>query len=313
MKTKPDYSKISPTAIMVARLRAKYTDMPYAGDIYEIVKRRSRPNLFTVSVNLLRRLSGLVSRSIIRIAFFESRYLSVNHLLKRLGDDYVVIEVAAGLSARGLEHFGGNSLYIETDLPEMLNIKRQVIAEILSVKRVEQNPNHVFFPLNALDYAGWERLGREILGGTKPRTAVIHEGLAPYLSREEKDRLRDNIARFFEEYASLGIWITPDFYPYANVRKKGIARFWEWRIERGTGRKYSRFSGPEEVREYLTCAGFQSELVSSASVVDQLTCIAKLNMDKNKVRGALQRFMVSVARYTPGTIDAAGRNHLSLL
>jgi O-methyltransferase involved in polyketide biosynthesis len=296
---KQDYGKISHTAILVARVRARYTDMPYAAKIYDEIKRGSRPEFFARLTAILRRLSG-VAPNLNRIAFFESRYTSVNAILKSLGNDYAVIEVAAGLSARGLEPFLENSLYIETDLPEMLSTKQSVFQRVLQQSGKVQGGRHHFYPLNALNYNEWEGLGNKFFAGKQAKIAVVHEGLAPYLSREEKDRLRDNIKRFFSAFASKGAWITPDFYPYSSAQKTGIARLMEQRIERRTGRKYSRFSGLEEVREYVIQAGFQAEFVDSASIIDQLTCISKLNLDKETIRRALHRFKVSVARYEAG-------------
>src|SRR5208283_1709691 len=146
-----DYSKISPTAIMVSAQRSKYTDMPYAKEIYRAVKLITNPRLHTWTGLIFSRLARLAFYRMGRIAFLESRYLSVNGMLRDLHDSYTVVEIAAGLSARGLEWSESNSIYIETDLPDMLSIKQQVFNKVLLEKGMSQARNHHFFPLNALD------------------------------------------------------------------------------------------------------------------------------------------------------------------
>jgi hypothetical protein len=41
-----DYEKISPTAVLVAFMRARYTDMPYAREIYSAARQMTKPYFF---------------------------------------------------------------------------------------------------------------------------------------------------------------------------------------------------------------------------------------------------------------------------
>jgi O-methyltransferase involved in polyketide biosynthesis len=292
-----DYSSISPTAVMVAALRARYTGMPYAREIYRAVRPVNRPVLLTKVTHTLSDLAKFAQHSMSRVAFLESRYLSVNGVLKSLDEDYAVIEVASGLSPRGLEWAGRNTTYIETDLPDMLDIKQQVFAKILLEKGLLQAINHHFFSLNALDYQGWERLGDQFFKDGRSKIAVIHEGLASYLSREEKEILRDNIMRFFQQYASSGIWITPDFYPYDVTRRTFISRLVQARLEERTKTRMHHFSGPPEVLEFISQGGFQASSCDSSFIFDQVTCISKIPLDREKARSALSRYLVYMGRY----------------
>jgi len=288
-----DYEKISPTAVLVAGIRAKYTDMPYAKEIYKAVRQITKPFFSIRTPSFVSHLARFAPQSTNRVVFFESRYLSVDETLRNNAKGYAVVEIASGLSARGLQWAGSNSIYIETDLPGMLSIKWQVFNKVLQQTGTVQNPNHHFYPLNALEYDDWDRLGKRFFDGKKPHIAVIHEGLASYLSNEEKGKLRDNIKRFFENYSSSGIWITPDFYPYRKADRTWIVKMVEKRVQQKTGRRYDNFfAGDKEVVEFLAQGGFQVLSSDSCFVLEQLTCIAKMHLDKRKVEKALKRFKV---------------------
>jgi O-methyltransferase involved in polyketide biosynthesis len=298
VKAAADYATISPTAILTSGLRAKYTDMPYAREIYRAVRQITTPVLSIGTGAILSRLARFAPQSMSRVAFLESRYLAVNNLLKSLGDGYAVIEIAAGLSARGLEWSESKSLYIETDLPDMLSIKQQVFDRVMLVTGIAQARNHHFCPLNALDYNDWERMGQRFFSAGKYRIAIIHEGLASYLSREEKEKLRDNIKRFFQQYASSGIWITPDFYPYDTARKTWILKLVQMRLERTTKTRMDHFASREEVLQFFERGGFHASPHDNRSIFDQVTCIYKVPLNKEKIRQALARYTVYLAEYT---------------
>ncbi len=177
-------------------MRARYTDMPYAGEIYCSVRQMNKPRFFRKTPSFVTRLVKFAPRTMGRLAYLEARYIALNEALNKLGDSYTVIEIASGLSARGLERMSKASTFIETDLPDMLATKQKVIEKILTERNLAQSPNHNFYALNALDRHAWEELGRKFLNGAKGNIVIIHEGLGQYLTAEEKVRLRDNIARF---------------------------------------------------------------------------------------------------------------------
>ncbi len=297
-KAARDYARISPTAIMVSALRAKYTDMPYSREIYRAVKQITAPRLYTGTGSIVSRLARFAPQSMSRVAFIESRYLSVNQILKNLGGDFAVVEIAAGLSPRGLEWSGGNSLYIETDLQDMLSIKQQVFDKVLHEKGITQRRNHHFSPLNALDFNDWDKLGQRFFDSGKTNIAVVHEGLASYLTMAEKEQLRDNIGKFFGKYASKGTWITPDFYPYENARKTWILRLIQRRLERKTKTKMHHFANGDEVLKFFAQGGFQASSRDSSFIFNQVTCISKVPLNREKIRQALGRYQVYLAVHT---------------
>ncbi len=292
----PNYERISPTAILVAAIRAKYTDLPYTRDIYAAVKRMVKTDSYGRLTSHIGRYGRFFPRSTSRIVFLEARYLSVNRVLKDVGGDWAIVEVASGLSPRGLEWSKDCRLYIETDLPDMLRIKRRVLDELLEQSGGFPDGQHKLYPLNAMNYAEWDGLGKEFFGGEKMNIAVAHEGLASYLSQSEKDVLRDNIHKFLQTFASKGMWITPDFYTYGNMQKTWVLDIINSRIETRTGRKYHHFATDEQVKAYLQQGGFDVSCYSSSMIFSQLSCLKRLDLDKDRIFKIVSTFKTWLAR-----------------
>jgi O-methyltransferase involved in polyketide biosynthesis len=292
----PNYDRISPTAILVAAIRAKYTDLPYAGDIYGAVKGMAKPGYYGRMTSYISRFGKFFPRSTSRIVFLEARYLSVNSALREVAGNWAIVEVASGLSARGLEWSKNCRLYIETDLPDMLHIKNKVLEEVGQKGAGLPDEHHKLFPLNAMDYSDWEHLGSEFFSGEKMNIAVVHEGLASYLSQAEKDILRDNIHKFLVTYASDGLWITPDFYTYGKGDKTPVISFINSHIESRTGRKYHHFASDEQVSAYLREGGFDASCYSSSAVFNQLSCLKRLDLDRDRIFKIVSTFKTWLAR-----------------
>ena len=183
-------------------------------------------------------------------------------------------------------------------MQDMLSIKQQVFDKVLHEKSISQSRNHHFCPLNALDFNDWDKLGQRFFSGGKTNIAVVHEGLASYLTRTEKEQLRDNISKFFLKYASKGTWITPDFYPYENAHKTWILRLIERRLERKTKTKMHHFANGDEVLKFFSQGGFQASSRDSSFIFDQVTCISKIPLNREKIRQALGRYQVYLAVHT---------------
>ena len=291
-----NYDRISPTAILVAAIRAKYTELPYARDIYEAVRQMVKPGSYGRMTSYISRFGKFFPRSTSRIVFLEARYLSINSAMREVGGDWTVVEVASGLSARGLEWSKNCRLYIETDLPDMLNIKSRVLEQLGHKSGSFPDGHHKLFPLNAMDYSDWEHLGSEFFSREKMNIAVVHEGLASYLSQAEKNILRDNIHRFLVTYASNGLWITPDFYTYGKGQKTPMISFINSRIESRTGRKYHHFASDEQVSGYLREGGFDASCYSGDMVFNQLSCLTRLDLDRGRIFKIVSTFKTWIAR-----------------
>lgn len=291
-----DYGKISPTAVLVAFIRARYTEMPYTKEIYRAVREFNKPSLLERTPSFLSRLAFLFPRSAERVAGLEGRYLATNEALREVGNDFAVVEIASGLSPRGLDWSGRNSLYIETDLPEMLSMKKRVIGRVLQKMNMAEDPGHHFHTLNALEDSDWHRLGQTYFSQGRLNIAVITEGLINYLRSEEKEKIRDNIKKFFDNYALKGVWITPDFSLREDVMKGApFVGYTNTRIERDTDRSYRYFANDDEVLEFLRQGGFEADFQDSMPSLNELTCISKLHLSRDRVRQVVYRYRVCVA------------------
>lgn len=290
------YDRISPTANLVAAIRAKYTDLPYSKDIYEAVKQITKPISYGRLPSYISQFGKFFPHSMSRIVFLEARYLSINSALREVVGNWAIVEVASGLSGRGLEWSKNCRLYVESDLPEMLNIKSKVLNQVGQKRGNFPYEHHKLFPLNAIDYSDWEKLGGEFFAGEKMNIIVVHEGLASYLSQEEKDTLRDNIHRFLVTYASNGLWITPDFYTYGKGQKTPMISFINGRVESKTGRKYHHFASDEQVSLYLRKGGFDASCYSGSMIFNQLSCLKKLDLDKDRIFKIVSTFKTWLAR-----------------
>jgi len=89
---KESYEKISPTAKLVAYLRT-FSDIPYAKEIADESE----------SEKAFRELTEESAKSMVRLApYWEARYKGTNQVLTKHGITQI-LEIAAGLSPRGLE------------------------------------------------------------------------------------------------------------------------------------------------------------------------------------------------------------------
>jgi O-methyltransferase involved in polyketide biosynthesis len=187
-------------------------------------------------------------------------------------------------------------LYIETDLPGMLATKRQVFEEIVQEKGMPDNPNHHFMELNAMDPEAWGLLGETYFPDRTCNIAVINEGLLGYLSREEKTRLRDNIAEFFRTYTVEGAWISPDFANLPGRHKSKPSSRRQKRAEKRVGRLYDRFDTRDEVVAFLEAGGFRTEFLANDVLRDRMTCIPELRIKPIRIDKALHQHQALVAR-----------------
>ncbi|HME52775.1 MAG TPA: hypothetical protein VKM55_11200 [Candidatus Lokiarchaeia archaeon] len=291
-----DYGKISTTAISVAFARATYTSMPFAKEIFEKARNLATVPFYAGFPGWLLHLGGHVPRLVDLVAGLEIRYMSTNAVLETLDESWAIVEIAAGISARSLELASRQRLYVETDLPGMLGTKQKIYEEIASQSSIEVNPNHYFKPLNALDPAGWDMLGKTHFAERASNIAVINEGLLSYLSRDEKARLRDNIAIFFKTYAAEGAWISPDFANLPGRYSTWMSRRGKKIMEHRVGRLFDRFDTRDEVVAFMQQGGFRVEFPSNESLLPRLSCIPMMHIKSARIPPILEKHQACIAR-----------------
>jgi len=190
-----DYSSISPSAKSLLMMKG-YTNIPYAR---ETAARIQGPEPFDLNFD---------DKDFwfwIRVMHFESRYWSIDQLLKETNNKNI-LELSSGYSLRGLEMCTREAVhYIDTDLPAVMATKQQMISNQLPhndlVGKLE------LLPLNAMDAAAFMSVVNRFENGA---ITIVNEGLLMYLDVDEKKQLCQTIHQLLKERG--GCWITADVY-----------------------------------------------------------------------------------------------------
>ncbi len=189
-----DHHKISPTAKIAAYFRS-LSDIPYSVEIAELLEAEK-----TAKQILGDKMKGMASFFPL---FIEARYKVINHVLKKSGIDNI-LELACGISPRGLELAANNITYVGTDLPENHTESYPIIMGIASRMGISTEKLHLQ-PANALDK---EQLAKAVAHFKGKRFGICNEGLLMYLKREEQKTLAQNVRNLLVNQG--GIWVTTD-------------------------------------------------------------------------------------------------------
>ncbi|MCE1197526.1 MAG: class I SAM-dependent methyltransferase [Marinilabiliales bacterium] len=191
-----DFTSISPSAFSLLRMKG-HTTIPFAREAAVLV---SRPEPWEPDFHK-KELSFWA-----RTVHFEQRYRSIDALLADLQVNQV-LELSSGFSFRGLSMIATRPVhYIDTDLPEMMATKQQLLAE-LRLGMDQPVGELEMLPLNALDEEQFHSVVARF--GEGP-IAIVNEGLLMYLNRSEKERLCRLIRDILKKRG--GYWITADIY-----------------------------------------------------------------------------------------------------
>ena len=196
MSQEKDYSTISPSAKSLLLMKG-YTNIPYAKETAALV---DGSEVFDLSFDDKDFWFWM------RVMHFESRYLSIDQLLAETNNRYI-LELSSGYSLRGL-HLSLKKegiYYIDTDLPDVVSMKQDMIAQL----HLDKEPEGRFelVPLNAMDSSAFNEVVNRF--GDGPLT-IVNEGLLMYLNTEEKKQLCKTIHSVLSQRG--GCWITADVY-----------------------------------------------------------------------------------------------------
>lgn len=172
-----------------------------------------------------------------------------------------VVEVAAGLSARGwrfASRFGGRLTYIEADLPGMVARKRRALERMGTL-----GEHHRLVELDVLRARGSQSLAA-LVGGLDPDRglAIVTEGLLGYLPTDTVRRIWERFAGSLDRFAR-GRYISDIHIGAAQdltVRAFRVALSLFVR-----GRVHLHFNSPREVVSALRAAGFEAARVRRAT------------------------------------------------
>lgn len=273
-----EYSKISPTAVFCARMRAKQK-LPFSKEIVNLIDTK-----FKDLVEDLPDYGNTLNSKSDFIPFIEGRYYSLNDSLFSI-DNAFIVEIASGLSPRSLEFLNKkNIIYLETELKGLINLKEKILNEIITQKKLDAK-NLFFMDINPLEKKDMDKIGKLYLEkGKNKKLIIIHEGLLMYFNKNEKKIFRDNMKYLFETYFKEGLWLTSDF---SRIKKKKDEILGKenirGKISKVTKREFDYFKSEEETKEFLADNGFKSEIISNERVIRELIKKKSLQFNKEEI------------------------------
>jgi O-methyltransferase involved in polyketide biosynthesis len=185
-------------------------------------------------------------------------------------------------------------VYVVTDLPEILDQERAIAGAILA-RLNSSRPNLHFEIANALDRESLSKAST-IFQSDRP-VAIITEGFLPYLNREEKTVLANNIHELFRRYQ--GVWITSDVptrqYWEATLRLDEKRRERHNRISSSTGSdlESNLFADENDLRRYFDKTGFQIEEYQYSNMIQDLSSPRLLNLNQEDRERAFELLALS--------------------
>ena len=196
-------------------------------------------------------------------SYLLTRHRAIDSQLERAIEDgrvSQVIEVAAGLSARGLRfkrRYGERLTYVEGDLPSMVHRKREALGQLSEGHRIEE-----------LDALSDESLAG-VAGSLDPDQglAFVTEGLLGYLERDQVEGIWRRFARTLASFRN-GTYVSDIHIGELQTAQVRVFRVVLSMFVRG--RVHLHFGTEEEVITALHGAGFVSaEVWQAAGVVGE--------------------------------------------
>jgi O-methyltransferase involved in polyketide biosynthesis len=260
-------NKVAPTAWLVA-YRRTLSDIPLGGDIFGLLE---KPD---ISDDLLRPRSA---------PQFEARYKLVNKLLKK-SNTKQVLELASGLSPRGLNEAKNFDVYVENDLPDITKQKKSIYRALLESDVIQSQPDNLYIVAgDVLKDPLFEQV-TNYFNNRRP-IAVINEGLMRYLNFEQKESLAHHIHALLKQHG--GVWINPDISLKSiqlseDASNKGHVA----KISQLTGVDIAsnRFENVDHARKFFENLGFIIETHSYLEVTNDLYSIKKLGITDDELK-----------------------------
>ena len=235
-----DFGRVSATAMGPVIGRGEYTDIPFAKEICFYLQEHSQPPSDEF-------LKGAREHA----AFFEARFKAVSHLLVERRATQI-FELASGFSPRGLDPAFHSVTYVEVDLPEMIEQKREMVIALLGAI-----PSHLKFC--SASVLNRDELAQGLTDFRKEPVAVTSEGLLRYLTFEEKSQLAENVREILGTYG--GMWITPDIHLRKSAPERQPQSGMDWNFAAQLGRDIdpNYFDDFAHARSFFEGCGFQVE------------------------------------------------------
>jgi len=235
-----DFRRVSVTALMPALARGEFTDIRWANEILACLRTKGT----ILSDGPWNERAGHDYAP-----FMEARFKAVNRILEEHGATQI-LELAAGLSPRGMDFAQRGVVYAEADLAESSALKREIVTAVLG--RIPANLH--LCAASVLDRA---ELSACCAAFTDHAVSITTEGLLRYLTFEEKAQLAANVHGILARFG--GMWITTDIHlRHWAERRSPLRRETETeRLGRALDPNY--FDDLEHARTFFEGCGFQVE------------------------------------------------------
>jgi O-methyltransferase involved in polyketide biosynthesis len=207
-----NYDSISPSALSLLKMKG-HTSIPFAKEAAILLEKHGVASL---PENLKEEFYYWM-----RVFHFELRYTSINDLLLDIHPENI-LELSSGYSFRGLDYcINHEAHYIDTDLPEVVDLKLKLQQELISEKTTFRGKLETL-ALNALDEDAFDKIVSRF---NDAGLTIVNEGLLMYLDTDEKKKLCGIIHKHL--LRTKGYWITADIYiksPESNVRNLRMSK-----------------------------------------------------------------------------------------
>jgi O-methyltransferase involved in polyketide biosynthesis len=269
-----DFNKISQTAFMTTLAR-RFTDIPFTKELADLVSAQRVTYLPVI---------------------LEARYKAINKISLEYGITQI-LEFASGFLPRGLEFSAAPEItFVESDLPDIIGQKRQIV-ENLGISRA----NLHFADIDAVARPNQFLDRTENIFKPDQPVLVSCEGLLLFLTKNEKRNVCLNVRELLERHG--GVWLTPDFTSTigmspSKINDTGFNQTLDsLKVLVNKTLTVNAFETSEEAREFLKDLGFTVKENQLINVLDELSCVDKLNLNPELVKRQLANrsiFIISV-------------------
>ncbi len=266
-----DPTRISVTAKVSAYYR-KFSDIAFAAEVATLL---GADAAFAAIV----RDHGLEPDKLAFYApMFEARYKSITQLIRKSGASQV-LELACGYSLRGLDLATDGSLrYVETDLPDVVATKLDLLDELRRRHDLAPSPGHVVAVADALELEQLRAAAASFDRGSP--MMVLCEGLVGYLARAETERLAQNVRALLDDFAG-GWWLVPDFAFQADIRNLPPERARLREAITGVTQRQldaSAFADGDDLAAFVSRVGFDMRVCSQIDETPSFSSLAALDL-----------------------------------
>ncbi|MFX1531357.1 MAG: hypothetical protein ACFFBC_09600 [Promethearchaeota archaeon] len=213
---------------------------------------------------------------LMRLIHFEKRYSSVDKGLNEIGIKNI-LEFSSGFSFRGLNMCKDPGIfYIDTDLPEMIKIKKKIVQELTTRYCNYPVNNLLLLALNVFDNNAFT----EIVNRFPPNPiAIVNEGLLVYLDEKQKRRLCEIVYNLLSKRG--GNWITADIYIKKDPEDVEISGFYDEKGKRFISEhqvKENKFESFEVAEKFFKDCGFDiyKKIDIPSSQLNSIKFLAKI-------------------------------------